>query len=159
MERDIREYSGYRKFLVWKDPVERFLTYANYLFVRDLPMPQPYLRYGQDNKQNHIEKIVKYYALILDPQNIAPRDPHVMKQCDTNPVMSDLDDVVMIEDLNDYMRQVLQTEPRLSNVYRIKEIERKDFREEDLLVIRDLYQNDYLFFETIKSKIWKNHCD
>lgn len=153
------EYRDYRKFLIWNDPVERFLIYGNYLYVQNLPMPVPYLQFGENDKKSYIEKIIKYYECILSPDNRAPQDEHVMKQCDVNPISiiaKGLDDVVMLCDLNEYMRLELDSAPEQSNISKIREITRSDFSADQLKRIKELYQEDYLFFETIQSKIWIN---
>lgn len=142
---------GTKKFLVWRDPVKRFVSlYTDLYYSRDAAHAElAHVFRGLSNMQFQ-RRYIEHF--VLNEQYHT--DPHSMRWTDMDNI-DVIDTIVLLEDLDDFMEMELGipkgTIPR-RNVS--KPVDTSIFMMHTNR-IRKYYERDYQWLEANKHKIWK----
>ena len=154
-EESNEKFKDYKKFIVVRDPVEKFVSLCN--FSKDprvnigLPYNTEYI--NTDDKKAYIDQMIEVCRGINLIDNTYYQDEHYMHQCDQ---LKDIDfsdvDFVRDKDLDYYFEHVIGGKITHSNKSREKFITVKDISPEQALKIYSIYERDYEFLAN--HEIW-----
>lgn len=151
------QYKGFRRFICLRNPIERFISIANFMYDPTTNVGYPYLR-----KYVYCEDPHKFINFVLDlcrGNSLLPelRDEHLMQQVDQlkDLDLSTIDDFVDIKDINKYFKEVFNIDLKTSNKTREKFVTVDDLTEDHLNQIKEIYKDDFDLYS--KVNFWKSN--
>lgn len=153
-ENDASAYSDYKKFIVWRDPIERFLSILNYNLI---DIDTTHINRGA-SKQNYINECIKAARIYNSNLDLTLANQHFLSQHNhmvALPVENNVDYLVRISDLNKFAKQVLGIDDFITtNVLDNYSIKLSDLSESQKKEIIDIFQDDYKLYEKYADKLW-----
>lgn len=151
----------YRRFVILRDPVSRFLSLINYTKDKTNPVGHPYMFKYQDTTDKHlfIEFVLTIMQGLFAIRDIWYHDDHFMAQSQhLNGVnLDEIDDFVMIEDAISYFKEIYNVNLPFNNVTKTKFITKEDISEAQLEEIKKLWASDYELLKNVTT--WRPKCD
>ena len=152
-----QKFKNYRRFVILRDPIERFVSIVNYSKGRwnNIGMPYVYNYMYSKNKEEFIDIILAIIKGLNLLDNLQFHDDHYMRQVDhINRVdLMEVDDLVLNKDLTDYMKTMYNVDIPIVNQCLERFISKEDINERQLNEIKQLFADDFLLLE--HSKLWK----
>ena len=151
------KYAKFKKFFVYRDPIERFVNLANYMYTgRNKDIGVPFINHSLDKKDfiDELIKLIEIYSL-NDDKSVG--DPHLTSQARTlfRITPNDVDDMVLVKDLNYYLINELHIKnPVHSNKSPVHEISASDLTYEQRNRITEIWSDDYDLYKTYANKIY-----
>ena len=153
------DFSGYTHFFIYRDPVKRFLSMAN--FCNNVQSV------GQDLNQKFETKrqIIDNYLLLcsLTETNVEPKsgECHFLSQAKHLLNVTKVDFMVNIEDLSAFLLTKLGDKINANDLHKNKtrektplHLEVSDLTDADLTTIKSIFADDYTLYETYKNVLW-----
>lgn len=139
-----KQHGKLLKFAVWRDPVERLVsTYKFFILEKN---PRIYFSWLNLYQDTSFSRFLSFTRFELGKQQPLYQDEHIRRQCDYYS-LADVDYVVPIWKLNDFLLQ--NKIPLLKEKYNRTTAENPVIKEEELQEIRELYEKDYLLFNSV----------
>ena len=152
----VDEFAEYTKFLIYDDPLKRFLRMANNKYISlDVIASNIQPPYGK-NPNDYIDKLL--LAIKLDTLNSYFWDQHIVPiTLSGKDYLEDLTDICYLKDLDSFM---LEKFGMTLKRYNVMPSEKKIFTVESLLPrqierIKELYKEDYELPQKYKEKFYK----
>ena len=152
-----QKFKNYRRFIILRDPIERFISIVNYSKGRwnNIGMPYMYNYLYSRDKEEVIDVVLAIIKGLNLLENLQFHDDHYMRQIDhiSNIDLMDVDDLVLNKDLTDYVKTVYNADIPIVNQCLERFISKEDINERQLNEIKELFADDFLLLE--HSKLWK----
>lgn len=152
-----KKHEKYRKFIILRDPIERFVSIVNYAKGRWNHAGQPYIypyMYSK-NKSKVIDVVIAIIKGLNALDNIYFHDDHFMSQSQhlKNVNLMEIDDIVLNKDINSYFQCVFNVDLPKVNECQERFISIEDLSEKHINEIKSLFKDDYAILNHVK--LWK----
>lgn len=151
---DADKFREYNHVVVYRDPVDRFVNLANYAWCIFRNLLLPFTASCKDKRQ--FLDTVHVLIRMNGANHPGKFEQHLEGQAWYYDRCPRIDTVVRVEDLDDYMRTVMNVEPYHCNVDEKHELTRDDLTDDDMARIKENWAADFLLEERFKDFFWVN---
>jgi hypothetical protein len=156
---DYSDFSGYTHFFVYRDPIKRFLSMAN--FCNNVQSVGQTLNQKFNSKREIIDNYLLLCSITETNENPKSGECHFLSQAKHLLNVDKVDNMVMIEDLSDFIKTKLGDKISSSELHKNKTREKSDLHlevsdltQDDIDKIKLIFVDDYTLYETYKDIIW-----
>lgn len=145
------KYDDYTKFLVFREPISRFLSLCNFAIDnRGGNLARPYTDAIADkvaNKEQFINLMILLAKLNSLVSNGKLKDQHFSPQYDEIKSITKLNYVVMLPDLQKFFIEKFGVEANICNESKTKIFSKDDLKDYQIKRIKDIYREDFELLE------------
>ena len=157
---DFKEVSGYTHFFVYRDPIKRFLSMAN--FCNNVQSVGQTLNQKFDTKREIIDNYLLLCSITETNENPQSGECHFLSQSKHLTNADKVDYMVLIDDLSDFLKEKFADKLSSKELHKNKtkesnslHLEVSDLTESDILKVKSIFADDYQLYNTYEDKIWK----
>mgnify|MGYP006972351337 CR=1 FL=1 len=153
-------YKGYKRFIIYRDPVDRFITLANYTYRRNYWLGRNYRTRRPLSPEEHVTEMILFARIVNGSTPIRwhakTGEEHTFGQWRVLQHLSpsDVDYFIHIDDTNTFMKEVLHVEPLPANVSSTHHVTARTLTAGQRHEIADIYKDDYRLIGRFRDKMW-----
>ena len=155
-----KTFRDYTRYIIYRDPVDRFVTLANYTYQRHYWLGRNYRTRRVLTPQEHVAEMI-LFARVINQSTPArwhalSGEEHTYGQWRVlqHLAPADVDYMVHIDDVTQFMREVLHVEPVAANVSRNHRVTCDTLTEAQRDEVKAIYSDDYKLLGRFADKLW-----
>ena len=151
-------FKNYRKFIIIRNPIDRFVSILNYILDnnKDIHIGSPYILRNGISDRLVMEQAFMLASLLNMNKLYQIGDQHFLSQYSAiyEVDLNNIDDVVDIRYLNQYMQNIYDIQFKSINITGNKTFSIKSFNNYDIERINLIYAKDYPLIKNLEHKFY-----